>query len=478
MALKDDLIKGFFKTEVKKQEKRSSQKAYNRPRLFDDPKLEPEETDLSPEKVESKEKNSGTQKRTQPETNRIKTRDTIGDKPGTNQGQIGDKSGTIFQEIGDKLGTNRGQTGDKSGTNRGQNRGQKNDVPSPIILRKSKTSQLTNNQKPSFLSLSGVKRRVLISLYKLCDFSKNLETSPLSLENVAQSCNTIIDTAKKSLQRLEKEGFIKRLAFKSGRGGWTVYALNEIVYQEIRIHLNRDHWDDIGDKLGTNRGQIEDKLGTESGTQPGTTRPYSSSYLDNTYLDITTTIEDAKSGLPSDWESIDYSPLLPIKFGMPQVRQIFSKGMLSADQVQASIDAFAFDLRVNQKDKAIKVDPLRYFVGILIKGGVYNAPSNYIDPVQASLQKYAEGRKKAQEMMEESLKPIKEEEFQRWADGLSEAEHRSFVPKETHLIPNTVAFLRAKKQKMLEHFEDCIWPPIKNAICSRRMPVDDEIVDS
>lgn len=472
MALKDNLLQGFLKGETRKQEQKKSQLASKkRPRLFDDPDYH----QTKAEKPKKEPKKSGTQTGTQIETKQVQIEDTTGYKSETKQVQIGDKSGTVLEDIGDKLGTNRVLIGDKLGTNQVHKQVQDYVSFETSASRKNSTSHQVNPYRPSFLSLSGIKRKVLVSLYKLCDFSKNLETSPLSLENIAKNCNTILNTAKKSLQRLENEGFIKRVLYKRGRGGWTIYSLNEVVYQEIRIQLKSNDLDSAEDKLGTNWVQIGDKSGTQMGTQTGTNSPYSSSNLNNNYIDITTTIEKPQDELPLEWQSIDYSSLSEIRFGFPQVMQLFKKGLLTADQVQASIDAFSFDIRVNQKGKQIPVDPLRYFIGVLLKGMVYNPPSNYVDPKEDSLRKYAESQKREREKIEESLRMIKDEELQNWIDTLSEADHESFIPpdmKGNKLMP-PVMVVRAKKQAMREYFDECVWPKMRRELCSN-IPALDE----
>jgi hypothetical protein len=89
--------------------------------------------------------------------------------------------------------------------------------------------------KTGFLASSGFRRRLLIALYGYCCASRNLQTPRLSIENIAKSCNALVNTAKKTLQRLEKDGFIKRVMYKAGRSGWTVYALDRSVHQEIGV---------------------------------------------------------------------------------------------------------------------------------------------------------------------------------------------------------------------------------------------------
>ena len=42
-----------------------------------------------------------------------------------------------------------------------------------------------------------------------------------------------IVTLKKSIQRLEKKGFICRLNFKTGPDGWTIYSIPQSIYKEL-----------------------------------------------------------------------------------------------------------------------------------------------------------------------------------------------------------------------------------------------------
>jgi len=432
MALKDEVLQNFFKVVTSKQERHLTQKSGNRRRVFDEPSMLFDElSDLeSGDKVETNRRQSGDKLKTEPKTEWRQTKDKLK----TEKKKLETKVETQPET---KVETNQRQTRDK-----------------PVVSeRKNVTAvKAVDPNNVSFSTLSGSQRRILLSIYKYCSLSSNLETNPLSIENIAYNSNASIPTSKKTLQRLEKLGYIRRCSFKNGRGGWTIYSMDKTLFQEIRLSSENLNQRQSGDKLET---QLETKVETQLETGPS----YSSSNL-NINSNNTTT---EGSVLPGEWVDINYSELAGIRFSSSHIKQIFNKGLLSAKEVQASIDALAFDIRVNQKDKQIKVDMLRYFLGILIRGSVYNPPSNYVDPVEESLKKYHESQKNLSSKVENALLGIKQQEFSKWSDSLSEQEHDNFVPedmKKGGLIPKA-AIASAKKREMEAYFNEIIWPKVK-----------------
>lgn len=64
-------------------------------------------------------------------------------------------------------------------------------------------------------------------------------TNAISLSDLSITTSIPITTLKKSIQRIEKKGYIARVKFKSGRDGWTIYSFSDETYKQI-LELNKN----------------------------------------------------------------------------------------------------------------------------------------------------------------------------------------------------------------------------------------------
>ena len=93
---------------------------------------------------------------------------------------------------------------------------------------------LTKNlMLPDPLMLSGSEKK---SLSYLCQKKEKYEngkvvTKPVNLAIMSNEMNISVVTLKKSIQRIEKKGFICRVNFKSGRDGWTIYSIQQSIFK-------------------------------------------------------------------------------------------------------------------------------------------------------------------------------------------------------------------------------------------------------
>ena len=93
-----------------------------------------------------------------------------------------------------------------------------------------KAEQSNKNTSIGFLDivmLTGSEKKIIIHLCEKKEKQDNgmLITKTIRLSIVSQDIGIPITTLKKSIQRLEKKGFLNRVLFKSGREGWTIYAI-------------------------------------------------------------------------------------------------------------------------------------------------------------------------------------------------------------------------------------------------------------
>ena len=166
------------------------------------------------------------------------------------------------------------------------------------------------------------------------------------------------------------------------------------------------------DRLGFNRVQ--------TGSETGSNGFSSSSSKD---LSNTTTT----SGLSENWNKVEFSQIESIGFREAHVKQIALMGLLTPDTLQESINAFVFDLEVNQKTGAINGSALNFFMGILRKGP-YVPPDNYEPPQARQMREYLEAREQQQKKRQEMEARLEKVEFEEWETKLSIEEKVRLVP--------------------------------------------------
>lgn len=364
----------------------------------------------------------------------------------------------------DEIRTNSGQTKDKTKNKSGTNLGQTQDIEietqdklraQPRTLIRTNPGQTQDNLdiSSSFLSLVGLQLQITILIYEACKISRSKCTDPISIEYIANACKTSKLSIHKTIQRLEKKKILYRSHYKAGRGGWTQYGLYEAIFQEILHQETRD-------KLRTNSGQIQDKLGTQLRTQPRTSFSSSSSYINkSTTTNLQETEQKTSVLLCPDWESIDLLPLEKIGFTKNHLMQLVHQGKLSPEMVQDSIYAFAFDLNHNNKISDIRANPINYFMGILRNGLPYAFPENYESPQQLALRKYLESKKQVELHQSKLEDELMEKEFNDWVLTLSEEDVKEIMPSNLHKIKNNSSIRRGA---LREYFKKNNWPQVRS----------------
>jgi hypothetical protein len=372
-------------------------------------------------------------------TNREQIENRTENKPGTNREQTGSEtennapsSPVAPDQTGNKLGA---QPGTELRTNREQ------------IENKSGT-------EPRFLALSGLQRGTVLFMYSLCRAAGTRATENVRLDAIASNLETTPGAIKETIKRLVAKGFIQRVDFRAGRGGFSSYALPEGIYRQL-FEL------ESGNKLGTNREQTGNKLGAQPGTQLGTSPSSSSSVLDSKSLKTTTTeaeFTDKKDQQYSAWNSVDPSPLAEFGFTQSHVIQLARDGKLSVEEVQDSIHFFAFDLKRNGKGKEIKGPPVSFFMGILRKGVPYAPPSNFENPEEAARRLYVESKRRLKERRESQVQEIKELEFSEWRNELTREAINGIVPEVSRSFP------KLSESALKAHFDENVWPERRAAV--------------
>jgi hypothetical protein len=230
------------------------------------------------------------------------------------------------------------------------------------------------------------------------------------------------------------------------------FHLEREVFQSLLIEMDY--------KQITNRSQTEYKQATKQTTQRTTNVSSSSSSL-RSIEELLTTSDPTSSELDSAWQSIECSPLSEVRFGPAQVAQIARAGLLTPEQLQDSINAFAFDLAENQKAKNISGVPLNYFMGILRKGP-YAPPVNYESLEDRQQRLYLEAKEQQRKQRQERDARLESLEYEEWAEKLSPQQRAELVPPTDFAKPGS----QGHNVQLKQYFREHVWPERMSTISS------------
>ena len=310
------------------------------------------------------------------------------------------------------------------------------------------------NNEPVYTILAGIQRKIMEIIFSEACKNGLRRTTAISSAFIVQTCETSTNTARKSIQVLEKKGYLTRKEFKHGRGGWTKYEVNESVFNEMgQLKAEGKIWGLTSNKLVTNW----EKHSTQTSTQTSNSGPSSSSYLNNINTTTTNEVTASKNHLPDAWLEIQTPAILKdLKFGINIVRQICEANLMSPENLQMSFDAFAFDIQENNILEKKKIgDPLRYFMGIMRKKNPYLPPSNYQSDEEKAIAEMLTREKeinKKRKKQEEELKQLK---FESWTSSLSEQEKKELGSFDTSVMTYMGSIHMAN---LKGHFESQFWP--------------------
>lgn len=154
--------------------------------------------------------------------------------------------------------------------------------------------------------------------------------------------------------------------------------------------------------------------------------------------------------LAPEWLPVDFSPLANIGFTQTHLIQIVRQGKLTPQEVQDSIEFFAFDL--NRNGLKPNGPAINFFMGILRKGIPYTPPENYESSVDEARRKTIEFKARKERERQEQIKQLVELEFTEWRQLLTAEQIAAMVP-EYAKRPGQMqdSFLKT-------HFENEIWP--------------------
>ena len=315
-------------------------------------------------------------------------------------------------------------------------------------------------EKPSIYEVIGIQRKIVNFIFSICQSKGEKITPPLTLEDIHSGINssTKISIKNAIFILINKKKILISHDSKEGNGGWRKYRISDAVFSELILETGRKR---VENGYITGSKRVDERVDERVETLPSSSS--------NIYINKELTTSDDNFYDPGavrgqqaiapefdpEWQQIDISALDKIGFTNNHLSQIFIKGELTPNQVQESINAFAFDLDYNDRAKTIKTKPLNLFMGILKKGQEYSAPENYESDIDREIRIMKERSKTRQAKLEE----YKQLSFSEWVATKNVEERKQFLNLEDEafqLMPP-----QAIKTSLRAHFDEKVWPSIE-----------------
>jgi predicted transcriptional regulator len=330
-------------------------------------------------------------------------------------------------KTGNNVVTNREQTGNKLVTSKAVNREQTSNKLVTVasgkmetgnkVVTKPVTELVTNWEQsgnklvtiPSFSELIGLQKNLIIFIYNSCKLERNKSTQALTLEHLKDTFKASAGTVKTTIRRLERKNCIKRISFKNGRGGWSKYELTESLFMEL-LQLESSN------KLVTKWEQSGNKLVSEPVTEPVTSLPSSSS------INITTT--NYKAGALAKIELTE--ALTSLGFNQGHVEQLLRDSSLSSEEIQNSLNAFAFDLGFEDVKRKVR-SPIGLIMKLLKNGQAYISEKGYESEEDRLYRELIERADKKNEEKKNLKAKLVEVKFEEWLDNISDDDKRNMA---------------------------------------------------
>ncbi|GEM_PF-2508907 len=285
----------------------------------------------------------------------------------------------------------------------------------------------------NILRLSGHQKKIFTFILERCVSRGLLSSGSITSDMLTSLTNTSLKMVNTSIQRLVEKKLLARENGKRGRGGFYCFGISQEVNDaamEYRRLISVEKLDSLKQQADPNPNPDFSKFDARK----------------------------SSSSLPKEWDEIDIEPLSQIGFTKGHLLQLYKQDDLTAAVVQDSINHFYYDLKYNNKQASItKSSPIGYFMGILKRASVYNAPENYESPKDRALRELIAQKKAEKEKRDHLLKELLNMAFDDWQAKLTQAEKDKIIPEEIRKNRLT----GAKVASLKSYFTENVWPEME-----------------
>lgn len=266
--------------------------------------------------------------------------------------------------------------------------------------------------------LTGLQKQTLTLLYIFCKQQGNRVIGPITRDQLAAQLSIHKENVKTVLYRLCKKGFIQRNGSKEGRGGFLKLEIPELVYVQL------SQAEAAGKELHrTLYGTPQ--LISELSSQQVSAIPSSSN---SEFKENKTTTTRAE--LSGEWSEVQIPPPVKDKLSVAVIFQCRDRALCSPKELQASLDAFAFDVVENKLLETKKIMSAQaFFMGSINKNRGYAKPSNFLsdeDKAEREMLERLEAEKRDRDSRKERIFELN---FESWRENLTAAQIFEIVPE-------------------------------------------------
>ena len=279
--------------------------------------------------------------------------------------------------------------------------------------------------------LTGHQKKIFMFIVDRCASRAMLSTGVIKGEIFSEITGTSSKMVKTSIQRLVGKNLIQRERGKTGRGGFYIFSLTELI-RNAALEYKRMIGNE--DKTGINKPSIGNHKEIKQESIVG----------------------GKKNNLPEEWMKINIYPLEDIGFNHHHLLDIYETRLADPQMVQESILHFAYGIEYESLKYKQYIDLLNVFIGRLRKGKPWFEKS-FRSPQEIAQAELLEAKKNELERK----KKVEEEAFKlalaEWQEELSQSELARITEKKG------VGDIMPGVAKISKYFRDTIWPEQKKA---------------
>ena len=302
------------------------------------------------------------------------------------------------------------------------NRTQLNSILNSIL-----NSTSSKNLEKCLFSLSGNRKKIVFGLCAFCLENRTNCVEEVTYSVLGEMLGIRSTSIKTAIRKLKTEGFYTVQSSRGGRGAkMGIYLSDDLIKIYSKYMINKT------------------ELATE--LKPNSILNSSSSSFN---INNKTTTSEGPG-----WNQIHIPPALKLlSFDVGIIKQVRERNLLTADELQASLDAFAFDVCENDLIKTKKInDPIRYFMGIINKKMPYTPPWNFMSDEQKALEENKKRLESLRQLREELENTNAELALEEWLSSLSK-EHKIKLVPENDFIKAGSPF---HSQMLMAHYRDSL----------------------
>lgn len=281
------------------------------------------------------------------------------------------------------------------------------------------------NYHEAVSKLCGIQKRIVEYFVGCCMVRGEPITGPVTIETLSSVTKTTKKTLRKVVQRIIEKGLMERVGGKTGKSGFSIFRFDKAFVDAFKLQLD----------LASSQS-FKNTLSLVQKTE------------------ATKTSLDESHSLPKEWEDIDCRELEEIGFGLPQIRQIYNKGINTANTIQTSIDHFSFALQHKSGTLNKYKNKLGTFMSVLQKGGAW-VEHDYMSPQEIAVKKLAKQSKDRLERLKKLEEEFFSNSFELWSSGLTEAAKNEIIPDHVKQAPFAKDIQRTIALK--SYFKEHLW---------------------